>query len=188
MPDDIRQLLNMVGDLVRNSRISFWNLPEFWIGTALTSAGLIFSVRAFREAREAKRAATAAGRIVKIQTITIELTEVSQRLDRLRTDIHFNEARDMLNEVSRRLRRVISPFQKDQELEDTIVKLRAALEAAKKALNEVRPSDPSKEADAPYVVYNAIEADLATINGLVADLLGLFEKKTINFGDEHANA
>jgi hypothetical protein len=109
--------------------------------------------------------------------ITIDLSEISQSLDRLRTDIHYDEARDTLNEASRRLRRVISPFQFDDDLKNTIARLKEALENAKKSLNNVRPTEAQQEAQPPFAVYNAIEADFAAINGLVADLLGLFEQR-----------
>lgn len=163
----------------------FWYSVSFWISTVIGLLALFFSILAFVEARKAKRAATEAGRTVKIQTITIELTEVSQRLDRLETEIPFNEARDLLNEISRRLRRIISPFQNDIDLQETITALRQALDSAKKSLNDVRPTDVGQEQKAPHAVYNAIEAYFSTINSLVADLLGLFEKKTINLGTKN---
>jgi hypothetical protein len=45
---------------------------------------------ALSEARQAKRAATAAGRTVKLQTIAIELTEIAQKIDRMAPDIRFS--------------------------------------------------------------------------------------------------
>jgi hypothetical protein len=163
----------------------FWSAPEFWIGNVIGLLGIAFSFLAFVEASRAKAAATQAGRTVKIQTITIELTEISQRLDKLGMEIKFNEARDLINEVSRRLRRLVSPFQSDEEFSETINTLKEALSSAKNALNDVRPEGENKDVDAPHSVYYAIEGDLATINGIVADLLGLFEKRTIDFGDRH---
>jgi hypothetical protein len=120
---------------------------------------------------------------VKIQTIVIDLAEIPQRLDRLRPGITFNEARDALNEITRRVRRAVSQFKKDTDLNDTIVSLTGALSVAQTSLQAVRPENPSDEKTATYAVYNAIEADFAIINGFVADLLGLLEKKTLNLGD-----
>lgn len=145
---------------------------------------MAFSIAAFVEARNAKRAATEIGRVVKIQTTTIELTEISQKLDRIQPTIHFNEARDLLGEISRRLRRVVSPFSKDSELKESISSLRAALVEAQASLKAVRPADPAKELEAPYAIYYGIEDHFTIINNCVADLLGLFEKQTINFGDD----
>jgi|ERR1043166_200023 hypothetical protein len=164
----------------------FYSKFDFWISIAIGLGGVLFSVMAFMEARRAKHAATEAGKTVKIQTITIDLTEISQRLDRLKPDIRFSEARDLLAEITRRLRRVVSPFQKDPEVGEPIKVLLSVLTSTKTSLNAVRPADPSKESETPYAVYNAIEADFAAINNSVADLLGLFEKKTIDFGDENA--
>ena len=175
---DLEAILNLLST-------PFWNTFDFWIYLAIGIGSLFFSIRAFLEARSAKRAAIDAGRIVKIGTITIELTEISQKLDKLQPEIHFNEARDLLTESSRRLRRLIAPFQKESDLKDNIDELKAALDAAKDSLNSVRPSN--REREAPYVVYHGVEGDFATINNIVADLLGLFEKKTIKFGDNKDN-
>jgi hypothetical protein len=186
MISDTQHLMQNVGELTTIINTPFWKSVDFWIHTVLSSLGLIFAILAFIEARRAKHAATEAGKIVKIQTITIELTEISQRLDRLEPDIHFNEARDMLSEASRRLRRAISPFQKDPELAETIEKLKSSLDSAKITLNGVRPSDTSQGNQPPNAVYYAIEGDFAIISGFVAELLGLFEKKTINLGGSNA--
>jgi hypothetical protein len=60
------------------------------------------------------------------------------------------------------------------------------LQTAQASLKAVRPTDPSKEAEAPSAVYNAVEENFATINNLVADLLGLLEKETLNLGENDA--
>jgi hypothetical protein len=184
MFSDPQQIEDTVSLILRVISKPFWQKLEFWITIVIAVTGVIFSILAFAEARKAKRAATEAGRTVKIQTITIELTEVSQKLDKLRPNIPFNEARDMLTEISRRLRRIISPFQADPDLKCHIDTLREVLTGAKESLNSVRPTDPANE-ETPYTVYYAIESDFASINDCVADLLGLFEKKTINIGDDN---
>jgi hypothetical protein len=187
MTNDITQLLQEITAMRATLAAPFWHSLDFWISTLIGGGSVLFSLLAFLEARKAKAAATEAGRTVKIQTITIELTEISQRLDKLGMEIQFNEARDMINELSRRLRRLISPFQDEEGLSDTIVSLKEALLGVKNSLNDVRPTDQSEDEQAPHSVYYAIEGDLATINGLVADLLGLFEKRTIKIGDRNDN-
>lgn len=177
MTNDFQQLIQKVSELTNAINIPFWHTPHFWIGTGLTLLGLLFSLLAFIEARKAKRAALEAGRTVKIQQTTIELTEVSQGLDRLTVAIHFDEARDMLNDLTRRLRRTISPFQNDPELKLTIGNLKEALNSANDSLKKVKPADPQQENLAPHAVYYAIEADFSTISGLIADLLGLLLEK-----------
>jgi len=188
MTNNLPQIQQAAQDVIKpalDSALSpFWvGHWDFWIGSVIGTLGLLFAILAFLEARQAKRAATEAGKTVRIQTITIELSEISQKLDKLQTGIHFNEARDMLNEITRRLRRIVSPFRKDAGLADSITSLTTALAEAKESLGSVRPVDASM-AEAPGVVYYAIEANFAEINNSVADLLGLFEKKTINFGEE----
>jgi hypothetical protein len=185
MTNEIEALIQKFVSLQSVLDSPFWKDPAFWITLLVTLAGVVFAILAFIEARKAKAAATEAGKTVKIQTVAIELTEISQRLDILGMEIRFNEARDLLNEISRKLRRLVSPFQTDPELKETVASLKEALNSAKNSLNDVRPTEPLEEEQPPNAVYYAIEADLANINGFVADMLGLLEKKTIDLGEHH---
>ena len=89
-----------------------------------------------------------------------------------------------MSEISRRLRRVTSPFAKELALSGAITALRDALQAARSSLKAVRPTDLTKESEVPQAVYMAVEADFAAISDCVADLMGLLEKETLDFGDE----
>lgn len=161
------------------SSTPFWQHPDFVISTAIGIIGLGFTVWAVLEARAAKKAAIEAGRTVKMHTVAIELMEISQRLDSLDFTIDFPDARDFLNAVNRKLRRLIAPFQNYPEFEESVASIRESLTNAKASLNGVR-QQPGAPAANPGVVYNAIEADLATISGYVADLLGHMETKSVN--------
>lgn len=157
----------------------FYLSLSFWIGTLLGVAGLYFSIAAYREAKAAKIAASEAGKTVKIQTITIELSEIAQRLDKLDFELSFSDARDLLNEISRRLRRLIAPFQSNSDLSGPCESLKQALDAAKKALEEVRPNEGEIVASAPNAVYFATQSHFSNISSLVAEIMGLFEKRNI---------
>jgi len=185
MPTDLEVALRHAIDLLQRP---FWTHGEFWIFLALGAGSLIASIKAFGEARQAKRAATLAGRTVKLQTVAIELNEVSHKLDELDMGIQFNEARDLLSEASKRVRRAVSPFAEDVDLSAPIAAVLNALKAAQASLKAVRPTDPGKEQEGLNLIYYAIEDNFATINDGIADLLGLFEKQTFDFGDEHAGA
>lgn len=157
----------------------FYNSASFWIGTVIGIASVYFSIKAFSEAREAKKAAFEAGKTVKIQTITIELTEIAQRLDKLDFGLSFSEARDLLNEVSRKLRRLIAPFQSNEDLVDACFSLKMALDDAKKALEDVRPQTEEGMDAPPNSVYFATQGHFSNISGFVTEIMGLFEKRTI---------
>jgi hypothetical protein len=190
MQTDVQSALNQLMQLAERP---LWYRPDFWVGVVsvlVSAGGLIYSIRAFREAekakqeaQEARKAATAAGRTVRLQTVAIELSEIIQKLERLQQDIRFSEAQELLNEVSRRVRRFVSPFADDVKLSEPIAVCLSALDSAQKSLNAVRPTDPTKAIDVPGVVYWAIQGDFAQINNLVAALLGLFEKESFHFGD-----
>ncbi|BCV50608.1 hypothetical protein [Shewanella algae] len=168
---------------VLNESAPFYTQFEFWIATVIGTASVYFSVKAFNEAREAKTAAFEAGKTVKIQTITIELTEIAQRLDKLDFNLSFSEARDLLNEISRRLRRLIAPFQDTTDLSVPCLNLKNALDSAKDALEEVRPQNPEDELP-PNTIYFATQGHFSNISGLVAEIMGLFEKRTIEVNDK----
>jgi len=188
-PTDFKSALDAVHQLLE---VPFWKHPDFWISSIIGVAGVCVSFLAYRqaekatqEAEKAKQAATEAGKTVKLQTMAVELSEVNQKLDRVQPGIKFNVAKDLYNETSRRLRRVIAPFAEHPDLHEAIEAVRTALQATQTSLKQVRPTDPAKESEAPDAVYYGIEDNFATINNCVADLLGLVEKHA-SFGDNDA--
>lgn len=171
-PTDLQRIVSQI-------ERPFYQEAEFWISLAVGIVGVLFSLLAYFEARKAKEAAAEAGRTVKIQTITIELSEIAQRLDKLDSKLGFSEARDSLNEISRRLRRLIAPFELGDDLKGPCQSLRESLKAARTALDNLVPQDGLIENLLPNSVYFATQGHLAEISGLVAEIMGLFEKRTI---------
>ena len=172
--DQILQQLQQLQDAISRPT---WHHIDFWIGLG----GLVFAVLAFIEANQAKRAARAAGRIVKIQTVVSDLTEISTRLDRLDPEIEFTQARDFINEVSRRVRRLVSPFAADPDLAASITILRDSLTRMVDSLDDVlqEPGAPL----APRATYYGVQSALVNVNGLIADLLGLLESNSANISE-----
>lgn len=167
----------------------WWTRVDFWIGSILgvggaiiSAFGLYYAVHAFREAKRAAEAAHAAARSVKIQTVTMELQEVAQKLSGLPADIRFVAARVLLTEANHRVRRHTAPFKDDPRFKESITQLRAGLSAAWNALDGVRPTDPSKEV--PYAVFNAIDNSISQLTMLIADLLGLMETESLALGED----
>ena len=170
-----------------------WAKPEIAtiigvVGIVVSGFGLGFSIAAWRQAKRAAIAARAAGKTVKIQTTTVELMEAAQKLNRIQPGIRFDEARDLVNEVSRRARRYTAPFMNDTHLREPIAVLRTELKSAQAALKNVRPTDPSKENEAPQAVYYGIESNVTQLGDLISDLLGLMERETLDLGDEDAES
>jgi hypothetical protein len=182
---DAENLRAVVDQAIQASQHPYWRQPEFWIATVLTVVGVLLSAFAAYEAREAKRAANRAGRYVKLQSVTIELTEVAQKLAQIEPEALYREVRDQLQEITRKIRRVIAPYVQEANLRTAIDAVYAALDAAQEALHAVRPSPPAKEGEVPNAVYLAMEGQFASINNALADLIGLFEMKTVDQGDAH---
>lgn len=175
-----KEEINEIVGALLSSAEPFYSQIEFWIATVIGLASVVFSYIAFTAAKEAKTAATEAGKTVKIQTITIELTEIAQRLDKLDAELSFAEARDLLNEISRRLRRLIAPFQDKDDLSTACSNLKGALSEAKSSLDSVRPKEDTELDDLPVsTIYFAIQSHFSNISDFVAEIMGLFEKRTI---------
>jgi hypothetical protein len=169
----------------------FWRHWDFWIsqifaviGIVVSGFGLKYAIRAFTEAQlaknaaeQAKIAATTAGRTVKLQSVMIELGEVPRKLEQLGPEILFEDARNLLNEVSWRIIRATTPFMDDAPLKSKIGAIRAALEEAESALNGVKPSGPQDATEAPRATYNALESSFSAIGNVIHELQGLFEKQ-----------
>lgn len=158
--------------------VPFWKEADFWIFLLLAILSLGASIKAFLEARAAKEAANDAGTTVKIQTITIELSEIIQKLDKLDIDIEFSSARDFLNEINRRVRRLTSPFALDEEYKPKIDLIYGSLTGCKSSLDSVRPIENGEEV-VDNAVYHAVESHFSDLSGQLAELMGLFEKRTI---------
>lgn len=165
-------------EIIDKLNFPFWKTIDFWIFLVLAIGSLFASIRAVIEAKQAKIAANDAGKTVKIQTITIELSEVMQRLDKLDVEIDFSTARDLLSETNRRVRRLIAPFKEDEEYKDIIGSIITTLSDSKSALLRVRPIDQD-EVVVRSTVYYSIESNFSELTGQLAELMGKFEERTI---------
>ena len=157
---------------------------DFWIGTILGVAGVWLSWLAFREAQQARAAAVEAGKTVNIQTIIIELSEISQRLENIDTDLDYPYARSLLSDARRRLQRQLATIQDDKDVSGVITELFQAITAAKETLTSVRPTAQTiaiEEQPGQFSpTYNALEGQFEAINAKLGQLIGLLSKRTID--------
>lgn len=143
---------------------------------------------AYFAAKSAKQAAKEAGKTIKIQTVTVELTEISIKLDRLDYKMTHFMARNLLNEISRKIIRLLSniSYIKDSDFKSDSNDLIQLLNKAKQALDDVRPT--SKEIDEEVElksVYDVIEDYFYSINNKVAELVGILERKAMDKGETY---
>lgn len=146
-----------------------------WI---LAGAGVVLSYLAFRAATGAKKEAKAAGRVVKIQTTTMELAELQMKLRRIKESIQYWHARELHNEVSTRCRRFLAPFRNDQQLKTACDELFLAIDETNEMLNGVRPTSETiddEESGDMGAVYFGTEAGFARITERIAEVIGLLE-------------
>lgn len=175
--NSVNTILNQILTIIKDP---VWKRFDFWMFTFINMLGLLLSWLAFKEAREAKKAAQEAGKVVKIQSVLIDLTELGQKVNNLDSNIRFAEARTLLTEISTKINRLVSPFRTEDDLKITIDKLLDALTETHTALNSVRPNNSESENSAPQSVFYGIQENFSTISNHVAELLGLFEGKNFS--------
>ncbi len=157
---------------------TYWTKPDFWISCILSAGSLIASILAFVAANKAKKAAREAAKTVKIQTVTIDLSEIILHLDKLNMEIDFSTARDLLNETRNKVRRLLAPYNNEIEYKDKIAIIFKTLDDTKTSLLQVKPEDPSIQIIRNSVYYS-IENNISLLSGHLAELMGLFEYRTI---------
>lgn len=178
---------DQIKDLVDQIAVPFYRDWAFWIGNAIGLLGLLFSIGAYFEARQAKREAIKAGQVAKIETVKIELADIAQTLEKIPADLDFQAANILFNSVNRRLRRLIGHYRKDRRFSQACQVLKGSLDDARVKLDEVKPSGPDLAAASEIpskLVYLVMVRPFGTISGHVSEMLGLFESATIESTNE----
>lgn len=172
--------LDKLETILNNTSEPFYTDLGFWIGVVLSIIGIIISWIAYKEAEKAKNAAYKAGNFVRIQSITIELTEIIQRLDKINPDLDYSTARDFFNELSRRIRRSISVISQNEEFSEKAKQIIITLNGIKKNLDEVRKTAIEDISLLEGInLYLIVEGEFSTLSGDLAELCGILEQKTI---------
>lgn len=174
-----KEQYNLLVNSIKEIDIPFYQDWSFWISTVIGIAGIYFSIVAYREAKEAKKAAKAAGNIVKIQSITIDLTEITQRLDKISIDLTYSDARDFYSEINRRLRRITSVLTVEPTYSQKTSEILLTLTALKTNLDEVRQIGQINANSDGINIFYAIEGEFSNLSGQLADLSGLLEQRTL---------
>lgn len=174
------QFQELLKAIANNQTTPFYSELSFWISTLIGLLGVYLSFIAFREAREAKKAAKAAGSVVRLQSITIDLTEIIQRLDKLSTELNYSDARDYYNELNRRVRRSVSVLAIDETYSVKSTEILLTLGKIKTNLDGARQSGTVDKTMLEGInLYYAIEGEFSSLSGQLADLCGLLEQKTL---------
>lgn len=158
----------------------FYEDITFWISLIFGLIGIYLSYIAYKQASEANTAARAAGTVVKLQSITIELTEIMQRMDKLSTELDYSDARDFYNELNRKVRRCISVLNIDPNYSNKTKEIIQTLVNIKNNLEQVRQTGSTDQTLLAGIdLYYAIEGEFTSLSGQLADLCGTLENKTL---------
>jgi ABC-type Na+ efflux pump permease subunit len=177
---DLQSISATLQRVLQENTTPLYKDAGFWISTILGALGVLISYVAYSEAKKAKEAAKEAATFVKVQTITIELTEILQRLDQLDINISYSSARDFYNEINRRIRRLVAPYEENNLFNQRISDIYLCLDEVKTSLANVKPYRTGEDdLDAGNSVYYAVESEFSTLSGKLAGLTGLFEQGTV---------
>ncbi len=178
--------LNSIIDKIESSNPPFYEEFDFYIFLVIGLFSLRLAWLAYSAAKGAKEAALEASKNVKIQSVTVELTEVSLKLYRIDNRISFFSARELLNEISRKIIRLLATvsYIKKDILRDKSKEIVEHLEQAKKALNDVKPTSIGIDEEIENEsVYFAIEDYLFVLGTKIAELTGILENESLKIGD-----
>jgi hypothetical protein len=168
---------NSILKSIKDCQSSFYEDPAFWISLAIGIIGIWFSYIAFKEAREAKKAAKAAGNQVKKQTIIVDLTEIILRLDKISTELNYSDTRNFYSEINRKIRRCVSSLSTNSVYSDKVTQIISSLELIRTNLDGTRQT--SDAAELGLNIYYAVEGEFSNLSGKLADFCGLLEQENI---------
>lgn len=175
-----KEQIEKLEQILSNTSQPFYENIGFWIGIVLSIVGILISWVAYKEAEKAKKAAFKAANFVRIQSITIELTEIIQRLDKINPDLDYSTARDFYNELNRRIRRSISAISHLSEFTEKTKTIIETLSNLKKNLDEVRKTGLEDKSLLEGVnLFLILEGEFSTLSGDLAELSGILENRTI---------
>jgi hypothetical protein len=170
--DPISNILNLLST-------PFWKHWDFWLSFTVSILGLIASLFACREAYRAKIAANKAGKTVKIHTIGIDLSEINQKILKTDPNISYIDAKEFLQEISNKIIRSISSIDGDSDYSEYITNIKKTLDTLSVQLRDSRPIDPSTSPKISEIYY-ATEHSYIKLSRQIAELLGKFDKRTID--------
>lgn len=155
-------------------------------GIGLSVAGLFYSIKAFREAELAKKAANDAGVVVKTQEIMMDLERISN--DCLFDEsVNYSQASNKLNEISSRVYAILGIYNKDDDIKNHSQLIQDNFNSVKNALENANPSNPQSSVndetiDAKYkenYVYNITSPHFTNLINSLSTLKGILNSRLI---------
>ncbi|MBK7854860.1 MAG: hypothetical protein IPJ79_08100 [Bacteroidetes bacterium] len=125
-------------------------------GIVVSAFGLNYSIKAFREAEQAKDAANQAGLTVKTQEIIMELERISNSCQFEET-INFPEANKSFNEISARVYGILGLYKTDNDIKDEIQQIQDNLANVKTSLDTANRSNPSSPLNDASIGENILQ-------------------------------
>jgi len=104
--------------------------------------------------------------------------KIALSLERIDLNISFFQARDTFNSMNRKLNRLLVAFQDEEIYANSISDIHKTMNEINEALSKVRPISENEAYDANSTYY-AVENHYSILGGQLANLMGLFEKRTI---------
>jgi hypothetical protein len=175
---DVNEIAKQVISLTDN-----WKSWQFWIGTGLGIASVIFSIMAFIEAKNAKKAAIKARISLSVRNIENELDIEINSLNSIRSDISYNEMRKICLDLTTRIVRIKEIVDKLKLIDnDDIKKIDQVINNLNSELSRVRPDFENTETT--HQIFNGMAIVIADTSQLLSSIVGKIQAKNLLEGSD----
>ncbi len=170
-------------------KIMFYETGEFWtnaiiapIGIIIGALSLYFSIKSFKEAKEAKSAALTAAKTVRKQDIIVVLTELLNECQVI-DQINFKDATNRYQILTRKLNHITGLYSGDMANTEKVVlnAIETNLSAIKETISlfnkAITPSDENVPDD---FLHLQISPQLIELSGNIELLKGTLQDSLIN--------
>jgi hypothetical protein len=170
---DISEIAKHVISLTDN-----WKSWQFWIGTGLGVASVIFSIMAFIEAKNAKNAAIKARISLSVRNIENELEVEINLLNSIRSDITYNEMRKICLDLTSKIVRIKEVVDKLKLIDNNdIKKIDQVIDNLSYELSRVRPDFENTETT--HQIFNGMAIVIADTSQLLSSIVGKIQVKNL---------
>jgi hypothetical protein len=158
---------------------------DFYFFLFLTLIGIGFSIASFVEAKRAKIAAQEAGKIVKIQDILLEISEITN-MAFIDINDNYQRASDRIKTFSGKINYIIAILKNEVYIDTAeLSDIMETLKAIRNKLNQLNPIiaatiSGGAENNISGLIYYSLESDLVNLNAQMNKLAGELHRNIIN--------
>jgi len=155
-----------------------WKSLQFWICVALGVGSIIFSAKAFIEARGAKKAATKARTSLSIRNIENELGVEISILNGIPKSITYTEMRKICLDLTSKMARIKEIIIRLELIDESDVqRIEDVINNLNMALSQVKPDFEGGETK--FYIFNGMSAVITDTSQILSTIIGKIQAKNL---------